>query len=563
MGFFDKMFEKKECAICGTELGLLGKTKINEGYLCKECAGKLSPYFHGYRSSTADDIREQLAYREANAERLASFNPTRTLSAGRTNIMLDEDAGLLIITSQSRWRDANPDIIEFSQVLGCDMDIDEHRTEIYRETKDGERESYNPPRYDLDYDFNLTIHVNTPYFTEINLRVNDSTIDQRGSIEYREAKRQATEVRDALVQLRQETRDSVVAAKAPKTAVTCPFCGATTIPDASGRCEYCGGAIGAWPPAAKGPIMAFESVNYQCPACGGPLHFASAEQKLVCDYCDSRFEVEEVEALYRERQDKADAAAAAPKPAVDDAVQELAQNAGYICSSCGAELISDGTVAVTTCPYCGNPAVAPGQLSGDFSPDLVIPFKLGRDDVTAALKEHYKGKILLPKSFVTGNHIDEVQGVYVPFWLYGARVDGEVCFDATNETVTEESDRTVTTTDHYDAYRKGNISFERVPVDGSSKMPDGHMDAIEPFDYDALRPFSVAYMPGYIANRYDEDCETCKARAERRMEESTISALRETVVDEYDDATVESKQLDYTWEDSDYALFPVWMLSTS
>ena len=124
MGFFDKMFEKKECAICGTELGLLGKTKISEGYLCKECAGKLSPYFHGYRSSTADDIREQLAYREANAERLASFNPTRTLSAGRTNIMLDEDAGLLIITSQSRWRDANPDIIEFSQVLGCDMDID-------------------------------------------------------------------------------------------------------------------------------------------------------------------------------------------------------------------------------------------------------------------------------------------------------------------------------------------------------------------------------------------------------------------------------------------------------
>lgn len=216
MGFFDKMFEKKECAICGTELGLLGKTKINEGYLCKECAGKLSPYFHGYRSSTADDIREQLAYREANAERLSSFNPTRTLSAGRTNIMLDEDAGLLIITSQSRWRDANPDIIEFSQVLGCDMDIDEQRTEIYRETEDGERESYNPPRYDLDYDFNLTIHVNTPYFTEINLRVNDSTIDQRGSIEYREAKRQATEVRDALVQLRQETRDSVVAAKAPR-----------------------------------------------------------------------------------------------------------------------------------------------------------------------------------------------------------------------------------------------------------------------------------------------------------------------------------------------------------
>lgn len=162
-------------------------------------------------------------------------------------------------------------------------------------------------------------------------------------------------------------------------------------------------------------------------------------------------------------------------------MQELAQNAGYICSSCGAELISDGTVAVTTCPYCGNPAVAPGQLSGDFSPDLVIPFKLGRDDVMAALKEHYKGKILLPKSFVTGNHIDEVQGVYVPFWLYGARVDGEVYFDATNETVTEESDRTVTTTDHYDAYRKGNISFKRVPgrrIVQDARRPHGRHRAV-------------------------------------------------------------------------------------
>ena len=312
--------------------------------------------------------------------------------------------------------------------------------------------------------------------------------------------------------------------------------------------------------------MAFESVNYQCPACGGPLHFASAEQKLVCDYCDSRFEVEEVEALYRERQDKADAkadaAAAAPKPAVDDAVQELAQNAGYICSSCGAELVSDGTVAVTTCPYCGNSAVAPGQLSGDFSPDLVIPFKLGRDDVMAALKDHYKGKILLPKSFVTGNHIDEVQGVYVPFWLYGARVDGEVCFDATNETVTEESDRTVTTTDHYDAYRKGNISFERVPVDGSSKMPDGHMDAIEPFDYKELKPFSTAYLPGFLADKYDVSVQDCAERADSRCETSAVELMEQDARGDYTSCTVESRNATLHRGKVHYALMPVWMLNT-
>ena len=45
--------------------------------------------------------------------------------------------------------------------------------------------------------------------------------------------------------------------------------------------------------------------------------------------------------------------------------------------------------------------------------------------------------------------------------------------------------------------RVGDADFVRVPVDGSSKMPDAHMDAIEPFDYSDLKPFSTAYLPAF------------------------------------------------------------------
>lgn len=48
-------------------------------------------------------------------------------------------------------------------------------------------------------------------------------------------------------------------------------------------------------------------------------------------------------------------------------------------------------------------------------------------------------------------------------------------------------------------------------VDGSTKMPNGHMDAIEPYDYRAFQPFSTAYLPGYMADKYDEDADTCQA----------------------------------------------------
>ena len=122
MGLFGKMFEKKNCDICGGEIGLLGNKKLEDGNLCKECASKLSPWFSDRRRSTVDQIREQLDWREANQQRVAQFNPTRTLG-NDMKVILDEDVGRFIVTRSSRWREANPDVLDFSQVTGCDTEI--------------------------------------------------------------------------------------------------------------------------------------------------------------------------------------------------------------------------------------------------------------------------------------------------------------------------------------------------------------------------------------------------------------------------------------------------------
>ena len=67
MGFLKKLFEKKDCEICGGEIGLLGNKKLVDGDCCKDCAAKLSPWFTERKESTVAEIKEQLAYREANA----------------------------------------------------------------------------------------------------------------------------------------------------------------------------------------------------------------------------------------------------------------------------------------------------------------------------------------------------------------------------------------------------------------------------------------------------------------------------------------------------------------
>lgn len=242
MGLFGKLFEKKNCDICGGEIGLLGNRKLEDGNLCKDCAKKLSPFFSDRKNSTVAEIKEQLDYREANKDEVAAFRPTRTLG-GITKVLLDEDKGCFVVTSARNWRDDNPDVIKFSQVTGCDYRVKETKTEIKREDKDGNTVSYNPPRYDIDYDFYMTIYVNSPWFSEIEFKLNTSRIEHRGDIQYRETERQANELREALTKVRETVRETVVAANTSKAAMTCPWCGATTTPDASGCCEYCGGSL--------------------------------------------------------------------------------------------------------------------------------------------------------------------------------------------------------------------------------------------------------------------------------------------------------------------------------
>ena len=97
--------------------------------------------------------------------------------------------------------------------------------------------------------------------------------------------------------------------------------------------------------------MPNETTNYQCPACTGPLRFDSATGKLVCDYCGSTYEVKEVEALYADKQKASDTAARQRPQGPVWGEEEAAGLTSRTCSSCGAELVCDGTTAATTCPY--------------------------------------------------------------------------------------------------------------------------------------------------------------------------------------------------------------------
>ena len=317
--------------------------------------------------------------------------------------------------------------------------------------------------------------------------------------------------------------------------------------------------------------MPDQVINYKCPACTGPLHFGTQSGKLECDYCGSSYTLEEIEAMQSQKTQDAqkafEEAENAPQEQWDLSQagsqwgEEEEKLRAYSCPQCGAELICEETTAATSCPYCGNPTVVPGQFSGALKPDFVIPFKLSKEDAVAALKNHYKGKPLLPKAFTNGNHIEEIQGVYVPFWMFDGQAEGSVDYEGLIIHVYESGDYEITETEHYDVHRGGSISFEKVPVDASSKMPDDHMDSIEPYDYAGLKPFSTAYLPGFLADKYDVTVEESHDRADGRCSASLEGALRRTTT-AYDSCVPLRQDIRLRRGKVHYALLPVWMLHT-
>ena len=303
--------------------------------------------------------------------------------------------------------------------------------------------------------------------------------------------------------------------------------------------------------------------EYKCPCCGGAIEFDSNIQKMKCPYCDTEFDVETLK-NYDEslKNDTADDMKWEISGGAEWQSGEADGLKSYVCKSCGGEIVGDESTAATSCPFCGNPVVMMGQLSGTLKPDIIIPFKLDKKAAKEGLQKHLTGKRLLPKVFKDQNHIDEIKGIYVPFWLFDSDVDANVRYRATSVRMWSDEDYDYTETSYYDVRRAGSVGFENVPVDGSSKMPDDLMESLEPFDFSEAVDFSMAYLSGYLADKYDVSSDECNERANERVKRSSDLVLQSTVQG-YDSVVPENVSVQFSGGRKHYALYPVWILNTT
>ena len=282
-----------------------------------------------------------------------------------------------------------------------------------------------------------------------------------------------------------------------------------------------------------------------------------------CPYCASDFTEAEMEERYHTQnetaQKEADADAKTLKDENDEAAFEEHTRL-YECPSCGAQIIADETTSATFCYYCHNPVVLAGRLKGNYKPAYVLPFAVQRDAAEKEFRAWCRKRWFLPSDFRSKQQLEKMSGVYVPFWLASCLADTNMSGIGQVVKSWRDGKYQVTETTEYTVSRQAKIPFERVLADGAAKIEDALMDAIEPFPIQEMRPFSMQYLSGFLAEKYDVDWEKIVPRIQSRVQTASEQVINETLT-QYTSIKNKQVHVNMTNLQHDYVLLPVWFMS--
>ncbi|MBO4404100.1 MAG: hypothetical protein J5780_02070 [Treponema sp.] len=307
-------------------------------------------------------------------------------------------------------------------------------------------------------------------------------------------------------------------------------------------------------------------VEYKCPNCTADLKFVPSSQKLCCEYCGGSFTIEEVKKLFEKNEaalDKEEAAknqkekkTSKEADGSDDFTKETKL---YHCSSCGAEIMATDEQTALFCYYCHNPVILSGKMTGKYRPQKIISFKIDRNEAVEKFKK-WCFKTFVPRSFKTEQQLEKITGLYVPFWLADCTMN--IDYEALGKTIRTWSSKNYDyiQTKEFRVLRKGTLSVEKIPADGSKRIDDELMESIEPFDYSALRDFSMSYLSGFYAEKFDMDKEDMLPHIKERIDKTCQKAVNHSIFG-YNSVTPVRQDFSLTRAEMNYAMLPVWFMS--
>lgn len=263
-----------------------------------------------------------------------------------------------------------------------------------------------------------------------------------------------------------------------------------------------------------------EIVDNKCPTCGSSIEFDISTQNWKCKHCRNNFTIEDMKKV---------------KHNTKKSLNEL------LCPTCNAILLTNENDISTKCIYCRNNVIINKTSDKVPIPDKIIPFRIGKKETKKIIKEYLEDKQFLPKDFSVNKYINDIQGIYIPFWLYKNKYK-------------------VSVRKNYMRHDKAEVEFENIPFDANKHLNNKVTSSLEPFDYKELIKFNSAYLSGFMAQKYDVDESSGRKDVKDRCT-STIEMLFKDANSKYYEPQIELIQETLIEEKAYYALLPIWLLN--
>ena len=165
----------------------------------------------------------------------------------------------------------------------------------------------------------------------------------------------------------------------------------------------------------------------------------------------------------------------------------------YICTACGAELLTKPGEELESCPFCGSRSFLPGRNSASL-PDAYILFNIDSAEAARRCEEYCSSRMMLPASFVRHLSSIPLRKIFIPFWLYSGCASVDMSF----RTIGQDKQTKIVSC-------SGKLEYQKLPLPASAKLSDGFLEMLLPYDFSKLQPFFADQMSDSVAEAFEDD----------------------------------------------------------
>lgn len=126
----------------------------------------------------------------------------------------------------------------------------------------------------------------------------------------------------------------------------------------------------------------------------------------------------------------------------------------------------------------------------------------------------------VPKAFFNKKQIECLSGVYFPYWIYDAKLQGKLQGEGKKIRVWRTGDTEYTETKFYHVEREGEVNLKNLAENALQKANVQLVKGVLPYQFNEMKDFNMGYLSGFMAEKRDIEQKAVEGNMQATMKNS-------------------------------------------